>query len=59
MTSCRRPAANFLAHLIATAEQAPQTRVRRRADPAIAVTRYSATAAEPDTAAGQRFVRCC
>jgi hypothetical protein len=30
----RRPSAAFLAQLIATAQQAPQTRARRRAEPA-------------------------
>jgi hypothetical protein len=37
-----RPRANFLAHLIATAQQAPQTRQRRRAEPASACARYAA-----------------
>ena len=35
-----RPAAAFLAHLIATAQQAPQTRLRRRAEPADALAYY-------------------
>jgi hypothetical protein len=35
-----RPSAPFLAHVIATAQQAPQTRVRRRAEPAEAVAAY-------------------
>ncbi len=34
----------FLAHLIATRTQAPQTRARRRAEPAEAVARYRAAA---------------
>jgi len=34
----------FLAHLIATKEQAPQTRERRRAEPADAIAAYRATA---------------
>jgi hypothetical protein len=34
----------FLAHLIATKEQAPQTRVKRRAEPAEALAAYRATA---------------
>ena len=53
----RRPGAGFLAHLIATAEQAPQTRERRRADPAVAISRYRATAAGAPT--GRRFDRSC
>jgi hypothetical protein len=39
---CRPPAAPFLAHLIATAQQAPQTRARRRAEPQDATTIYAA-----------------
>ena len=35
----RRQAA-FLAHLIATKEQAPQTRERRRAEPGVAIAAY-------------------
>jgi hypothetical protein len=42
-----RPAASFLAHLIATAQQAPQTRARRQAEPGEASARYAATAARP------------
>lgn len=44
-----RPAANFLAHLIATADGAPQTRARRRAEPGLADALYAATGvlAEP------------
>jgi hypothetical protein len=45
--SHRRPAASFLAHLIATAQQAPQTRARRQAEPGEASARYAATAARP------------
>jgi hypothetical protein len=37
-----RPRADFLAQLIATAAQAPQTRARRRAEPAEAVAIYGA-----------------
>jgi len=37
-----RPRADFLAQLIATAIKAPQTRMRRRAEPAEAVAVYSA-----------------
>lgn len=36
-----RPHAAFLAHLIATARQAPQTRQRRRTEPAEAVAAYA------------------
>ena len=37
-----RANADFVAHLIATSAQAPQTRVRRRAEPEEAVAAYSA-----------------
>lgn len=37
--------AAFLAHLIATKEQAPQTRERRRAEPTEAIAAYRAVAA--------------
>jgi hypothetical protein len=40
---CRRQAP-FLAHLIATQQQFPQTRARRRADPEQAVLAYRAMA---------------
>jgi hypothetical protein len=40
-----RPAAPFLAQLIATAQDCPQTRTRRRASPADACRAYAATAA--------------
>jgi hypothetical protein len=36
-----RSRANFVAQLIATAAQAPQTRARRRAEPEAAVAAYS------------------
>jgi hypothetical protein len=39
----RRPLAAFLAHLIATQTQAPQTRARRRAEPEDAIGLYLAT----------------
>jgi hypothetical protein len=38
----RYPSAPFLAQLIATHMQAPQTRARRRAEPAEAIAAYSA-----------------
>jgi hypothetical protein len=37
-----RPSAPFLAQLIATAQQVPQTRARRRAEPADAAACYAA-----------------
>jgi hypothetical protein len=40
----RRPAAPFLAHLIATKRGEPQTRERRRAEPDAAAQAYAATA---------------
>jgi hypothetical protein len=42
--SLPRRAAPFLAQLIATRAQAPQTRLNRRAEPAEATARYRATA---------------
>jgi hypothetical protein len=39
-TASRLPRADFLAHLIAISTQAPQTRMRRRAEPAEAATVY-------------------
>jgi hypothetical protein len=44
----RHPVAAFVAHLIATHQRAPQTRARRRADPADAVAAYRAA---PDLSA--------
>jgi hypothetical protein len=41
----RRPAAPFLAHLIATAQGEPQTRERRRAEPKEAAQAYEAASA--------------
>jgi len=46
-----RPRADFLAQLIATMTQAPQTRTRRRVEPAEAVAVYGAVERRP---AGQR-----
>ena len=43
-TPSRRPAAPFLAHLIATQMQAPQTRARRRVEPREAISVYAAMA---------------
>jgi hypothetical protein len=42
-----RPRADFLAQLIATVAQAPQTRMRRRAEPAEAVAVYGAIERSP------------
>jgi K+-sensing histidine kinase KdpD len=39
--SAQRPAAPFVAHLIATHIQAPQTRARRRAEPEDVIAAYS------------------
>jgi len=44
-TASRRPLAAFLAQLIATQTQAPQTRVRRRAEPEDATGTYVAATA--------------
>jgi hypothetical protein len=41
--SLSRPNSTFIAHLIATAEHAPQTRLLRRATPADAQSAYSVT----------------
>jgi hypothetical protein len=38
----RRANADFVAHLIATSAQAPQTRARRRAEPEQAIAAYGA-----------------
>jgi hypothetical protein len=53
----QRSQADFLAHLIATAGQLPQTRERRRADPQDAVAAYAATAAGVSPGPYQRFSR--
>jgi len=47
----RVPCAAFLAHLIATAQRAPQTRVRRRAEPADACAAYAAASTAAISAA--------
>ena len=44
-TATQRPTAEFLAQLIATAQQAPQTRQRRRGEPAEVTSAYAAAAA--------------
>jgi hypothetical protein len=38
----RRAHSDFIAHLIATAARAPQTRARRRAEPQVALAAYRA-----------------
>jgi len=40
-TPSARPSPAFLAHLIATAQHAPQTRARSRAEPADAIAHYN------------------
>jgi hypothetical protein len=45
-----RPSADFIAHLIATSAQAPQTRARRRAEPELAVAAYGALGQWPTPA---------
>jgi hypothetical protein len=51
-----RTNADFVAHLIATSAQAPQTRARRRANPADAIAAYDALGHWP-TASGQVLSR--
>lgn len=52
----RRPTAAFLAHLIATQQDEPQTRDRRRAKPAEAMAAYDGTKVE-FVASGRGFRR--
>jgi len=49
--------ASFLAHLIATDQKLPQTRVRRRAEPQEVIAVYRAANAGPAAPAGQRLFR--
>jgi hypothetical protein len=42
-----RARADFVAHLIATSDQAPQTRARRRAEPRDAAAAYGARGVAP------------
>jgi hypothetical protein len=51
-----RANADFVAHLIATSAQAPQTRARRRADPEDAIAAYDALGHWP-TPAGRTLSR--
>jgi hypothetical protein len=55
--SQQRPSADFLAHLIATASQMPQTRERRRVDPQDAIAAYASTAAGRSPHARQKLLR--
>ena len=48
----QRPNADFIAHLIATAAQAPQTRARRRAEPEAATAAYRALGQWPTAPGG-------
>jgi hypothetical protein len=51
----RHPSAPFLAHLIATRMQTPQTRARRRAEPEQAIAAYGlVTAVKPRHSFGKR-----
>jgi hypothetical protein len=54
--AAHRPGARFLAHLIAMAAQAPQTRSRRRAGPGEATTAYAALE-RPPAATGRALSR--
>jgi hypothetical protein len=45
--SSNRPRADFLTHVIATVQQAPQTRARRRVEPDVAIAAYCATGRSP------------
>jgi hypothetical protein len=52
-----RPQASFLAHLIATDRRLPQTRERRRAEPADAIAAYVAVDAGTPARAGGTLSR--
>ena len=47
-----RPRADFLAQLIATSAQLPQTRLRRRAEPDVAIAAYGANDRSPPRTGG-------
>jgi hypothetical protein len=49
--------AGFVAHLIATDQKAPQTRERRRAEPAEAIAAYATANAAPAALAESRVLR--
>jgi hypothetical protein len=48
-----RPRADFLAQLIATSVEAPQTRMRRRAEPDVAIAAYCLSDQAPATTGGE------
>jgi len=52
-----RPRADFLAQLIATSAQLPQTRLRRRAEPDVAIAAYGANDRSPPPRAGRALTR--
>jgi len=52
-----RPLATFVAHLIATDQQAPQTRTLRRASPNEAIAAYAATARRAAISGEARVIR--
>ena len=52
-----RPQAGFLAHLIATDRQLPQTRERRRAEPGDAIAAYAAVDAGAPGRTGRMLFR--
>jgi hypothetical protein len=56
LRSTRRANADFIAHLIATSAQLPQTRIRRRAEPEVATAAYDALGHWP-TPAGRMLSR--
>lgn len=55
--AAQRPNADFVAQLIATIAQAPQTRLRRRAEPEAAIAAYRALGQWPTTAPGGTVCR--
>ncbi len=55
----QRASAGFLAQLIATERRLPQTRARRRSEPADAVSRYAAAGPPGPPPPGRRVSRSC
>ena len=55
--SRHRPQAGFLAQLIATDGKLPQTRERRRAEPADVIAAYTATSAAAPSRVGRKLHR--
>ena len=55
--SRHRPQAGFLAQLIATDRKLPQTRERRRAEPADAIAAYAATSTATPSRTGRKLHR--